>query len=234
MSLIELLEWDSSFFGFPIGRIKGGVRPNEIEPAVREADERNLRCTYLLAPASDHALLDIAQRNGFLVLDVRIELEREVAGHAASMTGLRRGSIEDLAQLRSIARESFRQTRFFADDGFPPERSAELYVEWLCKGLRGDSGSIVAVSNDTRGFILCELSPSSGKGMIGLVGVASDIAGQGMGSALVAGAGTLFSDASLRIATVVTQGHNVAAQRLYQKYGYRTTRVHFWLHRWRP
>jgi ribosomal protein S18 acetylase RimI-like enzyme len=36
----------------------------------------------------------------------------------------------------------------------------------------------------------------------------------------------------LDIATVVTQGHNTAAQNLYQRHGYRTVRTSLWLHRW--
>lgn len=234
MSLIERLEWDSSFFGFPIGKVKEGVGPNEIEPAVREAGKCNLRCIYLLAPANDYALLDKAQRNGFLVRDVRIELEREVAGHEASKTGLRRGSVEDLAYLSSIARESFRNTRFFADYGFPPDRSAELYVEWLRLGLEGKDGWEALVSDDLRGFVVCRVDRPSSIGSITLIGVALDATRKGLGSALMAGAGALFACSSLQTATVVTQGNNVAAQRLYQAHGYRTSKTHLWLHRWMP
>jgi dTDP-4-amino-4,6-dideoxy-D-galactose acyltransferase len=234
VSLIERLEWDSSFFGFPIGKVREGVGPDEIELAVREAGEQDLRCVYLLAKANDYALLDKAQRNGFLVRDVRIELEREVAGHRASQTGLRRGSTEDLARLSSIARESFRHTRFFADYGFPPDRSAELYVEWLRLGLEGNDGWEALVSDDTRGFVVCRVDRPSGIGSIALIGVASDAANKGLGSALMAGAGALFVGSSLQTATVVTQGNNVKAQRLYQSHGYRTSRTHLWLHRWMP
>lgn len=233
MRLAERLEWDSAFFGFPIGMVKEGIKPSEIESAVREADERELRCTYLLAPANDQALLDSAQRHGFLVRDVRVELDRSVSGHPAAMTGLRRAGCEDLSQLRPIARERFRGTRFFADDRFSADRSADLYVEWLCKGLRGERGWVALVTEDARGFVLCELSPSSRTGTIALIGVASDATGRGLGSALIAGAGAIFSEASLLTATVVTQGHNVAAQRLYQTHGYRTAGVYLWLHRWR-
>jgi dTDP-4-amino-4,6-dideoxy-D-galactose acyltransferase len=232
VNLIERLEWDSSFFGFPIGKVKEGVGPNEIEPVVREAGKCNLRCIYLLAPANDYALLDKAQMSGFLVRDVRIELEREVSGHEASEIGLRRGTVEDLAYLSSIARESFRHTRFFADYGFPPDRSAELYVEWLRLGLEGRDGWEALVSENARGFVVCRVDRSSGIGSIVLIGVASDATKKGLGSALMAGAGAMFVRSSLQTATVVTQGSNVAAQRLYQAHGYRTSQTHLWLHRW--
>jgi dTDP-4-amino-4,6-dideoxy-D-galactose acyltransferase len=234
VSLIERLEWDSSFFGFPIGKVREGVRADEIELAVREAGRCNLRCIYLLAPANDYALLDKAQRSGFLVRDIRIELERGVVGHQASKAGLRRGSVEDLACLSSIARESFRHTRFFADYGFPPDRSAELYVEWLRLGLEGEDGWVALVSENAHGFVVCRVDRPSGIGSIALIGVASGATKKGLGSALMAGAGALFVGSSLQTATVVTQGNNVAAQRLYQAHGYRTSQTHLWLHRWMP
>jgi dTDP-4-amino-4,6-dideoxy-D-galactose acyltransferase len=234
LNLVKLLDWDSSFFGFPVGMVKAELVSGKVEAAVREADAQKLRCTYLLVPARDPALLDEAQKHGFLVRDVRIELERSVLGHPAAMDGLRHGTPDDLQRLRPIASDRFKGTRFFADDGFSAERSAELYVEWLRQGLQGESGWVTLVTNDVHGFVVCQLSTASGTGRIGLIGVASDAAGQGVGSALLAGAGALFSNASLVTATVVTQGHNVAAQRLYQSHGYRTATAHIWLHRWRP
>lgn len=232
MSRVELLEWDSSFFGFPIGMVKEEILAGQVEPAVREADERGLRCTYLLVPGDDHVLLDTAQKQGFLIRDVRVELERAVAGHATTSDGLRHADLEDLAALRPIARERFQRTRFFADPGFSAERCAQLYVEWLSRALRGEPGWKALMTEDARGFIVCELNPRSRAGAIALIGVAASATAQGVGSSLVAGAGALFLDASLLTARVVTQGHNVAAQRLYHAHGYRITKVHYWLHRW--
>jgi ribosomal protein S18 acetylase RimI-like enzyme len=66
-----------------------------------------------------------------------------------------------------------------------------------------------------------------------LIAVAAAAARRGVGAALLAGVGTIFADHSLATAQVATQGHNVAAQRLYQAHGYRTTSMDLWLHRWR-
>jgi ribosomal protein S18 acetylase RimI-like enzyme len=233
--LVERLDWDSAFFGFPIGKVRPGVGATELEAVTREADEARFRCIYLLAPASDSALLQSAQREGFLVRDVRLELERPAAGHPTGMGRLRRGSLDDLAALAPIARERFRGTRFFADPGFPEERSSELYVEWLKAGLRNEGDDLVTlVTDDASGFVTCRLEQATGVGFIDLIGVASVAGGKGVGSSLLAGAGCLFSTASLRTARVATQAHNIPAQRLYQAHGYRTRGVDLWLHRWCP
>ncbi len=233
MSLVEPLEWDSSFFGFAIGKVRGDIAASEVGLAVQEADARKLRCTYLLVAGGDDQLLARAQEHGFLVRDIRVELERPVAGHPASLAAdMRLGRLDDLPELEAIARGQFRGTRFFTDSGFPPDRSAELYVEWLRKGLAGEPGWTALVADNGCGFVVCQLDSSSSVGVIGLLGVASDVTGRGVGSALITGAGSLFTGGSLLTARVVTQGHNVAAQRLYQAHGYRTSKMHLWLHRW--
>lgn len=232
MSLVERLEWDSAFFGFPIGRATPALRVEELKGVVEEAERCRLRCTYLLVPASDHELLNAAQRQGFLVRDVRVELERAVSGHPAALEEVRYAGVEDLAVLQSLARSRFVGTRFFADPGFPSERSAELYVEWLSRALRGADGLAALMTNDASGFVVCDAKADSRTGTIGLIAVASDATGRGIGRTLVAGAGALFAGASLARATVVTQAHNVAALRLYDSQGYRIVKVDYWLHRW--
>jgi ribosomal protein S18 acetylase RimI-like enzyme len=118
------------------------------------------------------------------------------------------------------------------DRGFPEERSSELYVEWLKKGLHSEGDLVTLVTDDSSGFITCRLKQALGVGFIDLIGVASSAGGKGVGSSLLAGAGCLFSTASLSAARVATQAHNIPAQRLYQAHGYRTRGVDLWLHRW--
>jgi dTDP-4-amino-4,6-dideoxy-D-galactose acyltransferase len=232
VNLVDPLEWDSSFFGLPIGRVREQVAADEIALAAHEADAHHLRCTYLLARAHDVALIVRAQEYGFVVFDVRIELARETTGHPAGMERLRTGDVQDLAWLAPLVRKRFRATRFFADRRFPPERSAELYVEWLRRGLEGNPQRRILVSENDDGFVLCHIDRDSSTGTIELIGVAPDAAGTGLGRALIAGAGALFAAVAVTTANVVTQGHNIAAQRLYQAHGYRTTKVGLWLHRW--
>lgn len=232
MSLVEPLEWDSSFFGLPIGCVREQIAADEIGLAAREADARGLHCTYLLAPAHDAALLARAQEQSFVVYDIRIELARETRGHPAEMERLRQGQMDDLAWLAPLARERFCATRFFADRHFPPERSAELYVEWLRRGLQDDAQRQILVSDNDDGFVLCHFDRASSTGSIELISVAPGATGTGLGDTLMAGAGALFAAAAATTATVPTQGHNIAAQRLYQAHGYRTTKVGLWLHRW--
>lgn len=233
MSLIERLDWDCSFFGLPIGRVDSGVSAGEINKVVREAEDRGLRCLYLLVSAENSALVCAAEEHGFRVHEIRMELRRSVAGHPAAMTGLRVGNASDLEALEPIARDRIRGTRFFADEHFAPESSAELYVEWLRRGLIGGAPERqTLIGGADQGFVVCHLDATSRVGRIELIAVAEEATGKGLGKTLMAGAGALFSAASMMTATVATQGSNISAQALYQACGYRTASVSYWLHIW--
>jgi dTDP-4-amino-4,6-dideoxy-D-galactose acyltransferase len=234
VSLVEQLQWDSALFGFSIGQVSSAVTAGEIQLAVDEAEDLGVQCLYLLVAGDDEVLLASAQTHGFEVRDVRLEMERSVAGHPAETGRLRTAGIDDLSQLVPIARERFRETRFFADKRFPTERSSKLYVEWLRRGLTSRPQRQTLMSQDPSGFVVCHLDPASRTGSIELIGVAKEATGLGLGRTLMAGAGALFIETSMDRATVVTQGRNIRAQRLYQACGYRTTMMSLWLHRWSP
>jgi ribosomal protein S18 acetylase RimI-like enzyme len=192
-----------------------------------------LRCVYLLIDAGDHPALEAAQKHGFLVRDIRVEMGRSVAGHRATNEGLRRGRLDDLPELQAIVDVGFRGGRFFTDGGFPRERSTDLYMEWVRKGLACEPGWAAIVTDDQSGFVVVTVNPQATVGTVVLIGVSQTCMGKGIGSILMAGAGKYFVDNSLLHARVVTQGHNVAALRLYQSHGYHVVGMRLWLHRWR-
>ncbi len=162
-----------------------------------------------------------------------MELQRPAEGHPAALTGLRRAQADELDALAPIARERIRGTRFFTDEHFAQETSAELYVEWLKRGLVDPERQTLVADGD-QGFVVCHLDDASGTGTIELIAVADEAARTGVGKSLMAGAGAIFKASSIGTARVVTQGANVAAQSLYQACGYRTAKVFYWLHIWLP
>jgi dTDP-4-amino-4,6-dideoxy-D-galactose acyltransferase len=232
--LVERLDWDSAFFGVGVGRVLDDVDATDIAEAVAEGRQEGLDCMYLLASADDDELVAAAEEQGFRVRGIRTELQRPVLGHPAGTEGLRLGGEDDLEKIAPIARERFRTTRFFNDPNFPRERSAELYVEWLRRGLSGDPERQTLVAVDDRGFVTCHFDAARSFGTIELIAVSGSASGRGLGRSLVAGAGSMFVEHSLRHARVVTQGDNLEAQRLYQACGYRTTKMGLWLHIWWP
>jgi ribosomal protein S18 acetylase RimI-like enzyme len=225
------LSWDSDLFGFRIGRIdpNGGAA---LEEDVESAERDGARCVYLLLPAEDGAEVVHAIELGFRPYDIRVELEARIGDdEEADTSAVHEARAEDVPGLERIARTAFDRTRFFADGHFPHDRSAELYVAWLRRGLDSPERRTL-VAGEADGFVICGIDEREGVGTIELIGVAEAKRGGGIGGALIRAAGGLFRDAGLSRATVVTQARNVEAQRAYQANGYRTAAVGVWLHRW--
>ena len=82
-----------------------------------------------------------------------------------------------------------------------------------------------------RGYITASLAPG-GEGRIGLFAVAGAAQGQGIGGRLVTAAFAWLAGRGAATVSVVTQGRNVRAQRIYQQFGMRTSSLELWYHRW--
>ena len=68
---------------------------------------------------------------------------------------------------------------------------------------------------------------------MGLVAVSGEARGAGVGRAAVTALVAGLSSRGARDVSVVTQGRNAPAIRLYEDTGFRTVSVQLWFHRWR-
>jgi dTDP-4-amino-4,6-dideoxy-D-galactose acyltransferase len=226
----EPLAWDSEFFGFPVGRVAD--EDGDLAGSVRTADAEGVRCLYLLCGGGDRVALTAAADLGFRLYDARVELDRRLDPDSAPSSSAHEARPEEAASLEQIARRRMRGTRFWNDPHFDRERVADLYAAWLQRGLDTAPRRRTLVVGEAEGFIVCGFDASAGVGSIELIAVAEGSAGRGLGRELVAAADGAFATAGMTKAIVVTQGQNLAAQRLYQRCGYRSSRFDLWLHRW--
>jgi RimJ/RimL family protein N-acetyltransferase len=229
----ELLQWDSEFWGLEIGRVADG---EVTEAGLARVDEwaaaERLDCLYLLASADDPPSVHAAERAGFRVMDLRIELRRVAAVEEAD--GVREAREDDRDALRGIARSSHRITRFYADPNFPDARCDDLYDTWIARSLEGWADGVLVVEADgsPAGYVSCHLDRQEGTGSIGLIAVDEAARGQGLGLTLTLGAVAWCGRRGMNEMSVVTQGRNVAALRTFEQAGFRVSSVAVWLHKW--
>ena len=128
---------------------------------------------------------------------------------------------------------SHRDSRFYCDEHFPESLCDALYETWIERSASGYADLVlVAERNDEPvGYLSCHLS-ASGPARIGLFAVAQSAHGLGLGKQLIVEALRWFAEHSASGVTVVTQGRNVRAQRLYQRCGFMTRSVELWYHHW--
>lgn len=226
---IEVLEWDSRHFGFKIARLTEPHQPDRISDGIAAAERAGVRCLVALVELDRTAAILAAEEAGFRSYDVRLELDRAVDDGTPSEPIV--APEADLPRLEEIARASFFDSRFYADPNFPDERAAEMYALWVRRGIDDDERLLVT-TEERDGFVVCHLDGTERIGTIELIAVAGGGRRRGVGSRLAEGAEAVFLRAGMTRTRVVTQARNIAAQRLYQRYGYRTAAAALWLHRW--
>ncbi|MCC6616707.1 MAG: GNAT family N-acetyltransferase [Anaerolineae bacterium] len=235
--ICAFLPWDSDFFGVRIAR----ARDHRLTAALATeisgwCARESIDCLYFLADADDAQTIALAEQHGFQLVDIRLTLRLDSwAEHSGGSPSphVRNASANDVEALKAIARLSHEDSRFFYDAHFSRERCAELYAVWIEKSCAGyaDAALVFDDGSGAAGYITCHLDADNG-GSIGLVGVAQDQQGKGAGSALVSAAVDWLVQAGAAPITVVTQGRNARAQRLYQRHGFVTESLQLWYHRW--
>jgi dTDP-4-amino-4,6-dideoxy-D-galactose acyltransferase len=233
---VRVLDWDTQFFGVRIASLQGSeLGPEDVRQALAECERERVECLYLRSDADDVTTLRAAGEHGFRMVDVRITFDARMAElpTLAAHPGVRAAHAGDVPALRAIAAYNHVNTRFYADGRFPRERCDELYATWIEKSVGGWAERVLVVDEGrgAAGYLSIHLRPEK-KAEIGLVGLARDAQGRGLGKQLVGSALAWMRAQGCERASVVTQGRNVAAQRLYQACGFRTRALELWHHRW--
>ncbi len=234
----ELLVWDTEFFGVRIARaVQSQLTDQRVADIRTWCSQHKIACLYFVADLNHAVTTQLAEQNGFNLVDVRLTFECKTGSLPPNIT-TRPVKESDVPAIINIAKTSFTDTRFYFDSRFPREKCQLLYEVWTQKScnrsLTGDGVNVlVATINGTiAGFITCETDRPAGMGSIGLIGVAPSHRGKGMGGSLVAAALSWFSAQQVERTRVVTQARNLAAQRLYQHAGFVTTDVKLYYHLW--
>ena len=235
-SLCTFLDWDSAFFGLRIARLQSTLLTPEVASQSLEWCAVNrIDCLYFLGVADDLQTEALAKKHQFQFVDVRITMERNIGpnedfGTSATVRTFRK---TDLDALKAIARTTHIDSRFFCDPHFTRECCEALYETWIERSCNGWADAVFVAQADGApvGYTTCHLGEDGG-GSIGLVGMAEQARGRGLGHELLNSALGYFRDHGRQRIEVVTQGRNGGAQRFYQQSGFRRASAMNWYHNW--
>jgi dTDP-4-amino-4,6-dideoxy-D-galactose acyltransferase len=239
--LCEYLEWDSEFFGCHVARLTVPQLDPQLWVAVEAwCRSRGIDCLYYLCDAHDLTSIHTAENQDFRLVDERLTLVHDLRILPAGVNGTSPSRVrlclpEDLPSLRAIARSSHVDSRFYHDGGFSRSRCDALYETWIersCLGAR-EEVFVAELNSQVVGYVTC-LRPEPTAGLIGLLAVAPDALGQGLGHTLIQRALHWFAGQGLSHVRVVTQGRNARALRRYDKSGFVLHQSQRWYHRWFP
>lgn len=220
---IQRLDFDSDFWGLEMVQSPWPL-------SALEAAGHSIEFGQMLIDVANLELIIDATDRGYDIADIRVTLDRPLTRRPpVSVEEIRPFVRTDLPALIKIARRSHRITRFYADLGFPDERCDDLYETWIRNSVDGWAHTVLVAGVGPVGY--CTVHVDDGVASIGLIAVEGSARGRGVGQRLVHGAIWRGYQAGADRMTVVTQGRNIQAQRVFQRCGFRTTSTEIWLHK---
>lgn len=229
------LDWDSDFFGCRIARAnRNRLDDSTWKELLAWCLPNRIDCLYFLADLDDPETMHLAETHNFLLADMRITFERTIGDISPLPSGnvVRPAREDDLGALRAIARKAHRDTRFYFDRHFDRGKCDLLYETWVEKSFRGFAQTVLVAEIDRNPVAYITGHLRGAEAQIGIMGVSEGHQGAGLGSVIMQHLLSWAARKGVARATVVTQGRNIRAQRLYQRNGFLTASCQLWYHCW--
>jgi hypothetical protein len=247
------LDWETGFFGIPMGRLDYPLRLEGSERALELAVDASLEhCrgkgihhVAARVDVADIPTVRILEDRGFRVMDALVTYiyrhKREAPREVKEMGVLREYEPRDRAQILEITREAYAgfQGRFHFDPHLSTERCTELYVEWARKCCAGEWAEHVLVTEDGQGYLhgwtsYRRIEPVSSVGGV-------EVHGGGLGACRRNRPGAYLGllQAAFRwihghgaVTETQTQNYNFPTIRLYESLEQQQARAEYTLHAW--
>jgi dTDP-4-amino-4,6-dideoxy-D-galactose acyltransferase len=217
--LITPLPFDSSLFGYPVGKCQ--IDESWIESDfLKEA--KHFKLVYLFSDAP----FEFKQAQLFPV-DVRLSFVKSLEYSISSDTSITLYNGDLTEGLLSLALESGVYSRFYTDPRFVHGEFEKLYRRWIEKEV---SQNQVLLAKNQTGFVSCEVINKEAQ--IGLIAVNKDQRGKGWGKKLVQAAENFAIQKGAQTMTIGTQAANLPASALYQSMGYQLIERKYIHHYW--
>ena len=239
MDQLQILNWDTGFFGFPVAKITDSRAAVEVlQSAVAQMRHQQIRLAYWAAEIDSPEIHQLIASLGGRLVDEKLtfiatlqslpdrELPalRRVEPYQAGMS---------MTELKDLSVQSGQYSRFVVDPQFPAAKARELYEEWIIRSVdKTVAEEVLVIRQDDHIAGMATLVRSGEAGSIGLIAVAERFRGQKMGEALVRASQIWWKERGCQQIRVVTQEANEPAKRLYQKCGFEVQKREYFYHIW--
>lgn len=237
---VVALPWDSSHFGFQIGRTIWNGAAGQLRPVLEKAKSDGYRLLYIDAPRGSDVGREsagIASRvleTGRVELTKRLCLPLERTPPSVTIRHLDK-SFRDVSAIRRLGVIAGAHSRFFRDHRIDRRKAHALFEEWAEKSLHGvlADATFGGFSGGDRLVAFVTLRMESAAVRITLLSVMPEYQGQGYGTALMRQAERWAVERGIHSLVVATPAENQGGVDFYQRFGYtpsaESTVAHVWL-----
>lgn len=222
--MIDLLAWDSAFFGRRMGALTGAIAsPQAVSAELAAAAREGFEYVICRPPVDDAAAIRALEQAGFYLTDVGVTWSSDAAAYLkrwppVAEGPVRHATVDDVPRLSAEATTLFRRSRFYSDPFFTVAEADRLHSAWLANSVSGQAADAVLI-NPEAGFVTCKLT-KDGNGEVSLIGVWEGSRGRGAGRDLMTAAVQWFTGRGVATVRVKTQVKNLRAMNFYHRLGF--------------
>jgi len=239
LNRVQILEWDSNFFGIPIARIlPAKLLVEELGQVISRLKKENVKLAYWASNPNDEESQTAAQLFYGFLADKKATFVMDISQICKPSDSFdwvieEYSDILPCTGLENLAIQAGICSRFKRDFRIPERKFVDLYLLWIRNSVNRQLADVVLVAHLSGNIVgMVTVVEKNGRGCIGLLAVTEEMQGKALGVTLVREAHAWARRRGLVSAQVVTQGENIASCNLYKKCGYRIERVEYFYHFW--
>tara|TARA_A100001011_G_scaffold400244_1_gene513499 strand:- start:9433 stop:10527 length:1095 start_codon:yes stop_codon:yes gene_type:complete len=239
LNVITIMDWDTKFWKKKICFIGPKRLTQNIMFRCNKFIKKNkIQMIQFLSHCHDAETVKIAEENNFGFKDIRITLEKDIKSNLKNDIKLkdvsfRKAKMLDFKSIKTIAENSYLDSRYYFDNLFSVKKVKNFYVSWLKKAIQGTFDSfclLICFKKKPIGF--CTIKINLHKATIGLFSISSKYQRRGFSQALLSSVNNELIKLNVNKLSVVTQGRNYSALKAYQSNNFKISRTELWYHKW--
>ena len=234
-NMIEHLEWDSDFFGYPVSRVYlNNEGKNNIDELFRQLDAEKYRLCYIFISPCEEEVINSISNKGCQLVDQKLLYIKTAEKQSIIPQNVTEFSGQEITRdLVTLALISGSFSRFKFDENFTNDEFQKLYTTWLLKSIdKTIAFKTLVVRNESEYIGLITLGQNGRKGEIGIAAVDENFRSKGIAYDLCYAAENEFFNQGFKEIEVTTQKRNIPACRLFEKCGFSIKEVtnvyHYW------
>ncbi|AHJ99017.1 GNAT family N-acetyltransferase [Hymenobacter swuensis] len=233
---VQSLPWDSQFFGFPVGRLKGKrFTEAQLREVIRLAREEGWRLVYWFVEPTDTVSAASARALRLHLTDRKARFARPTPETPPAVSSHVLPTDELTPRLLELARQSGHHSRFRVDPVFQAGVYERLYEHWIRSSVTGQTARQVLIYQPVtqpNALGLITLGYQTTHASIGLLAVQQGHRSQGIGKHLLNAAMHYAHAWQLPEIQVTTQLDNHGACRFYEREGFERIHEEHVYHLW--
>ena len=230
--MLELLKWDSEFFGFKVGRWEiMPPPPKDILSHILSNVPTGMRLVYLQSPTA----LQNLPENIHLVDRKTVYTKTLYSASRVNNASTAQpwSSLMNRMALDHLAIQAGFYSRFAVDPQMPAGSLERLYRLWIQRSVDKElADEVLVIANENVPIAMITVTTKSATGHVGLVAVDDAHRGKGLGRCLLQAAESWCATNGAKSMQIITQGGNIPACHLYESTGYKICKQDFLYHMW--